>query len=277
MRRLAAFGVTGVTDASVTNDAAQAQLFEAARAAGDLQQRLMLMGGGALPASQAYRTGPVKILLDDDGLGDLEAMAATIAFARAERRPIAVHCVTAVQLAFTLAAFGTEGSRPGDRIEHGGMIDAAAAPEIARLGLCVVTQPSFIAERGDQYRAEIAPDDLPGLYPCASLVRAAIPVGASTDAPYADPDPWAAMAAATRRTTPSGVVLGDAERVDGETALGLFLGTFEAPGGPPRRIAVGAPADLCLLQTPRAPALDAPSAAHVRATIIDGVVVHEAN
>ena len=274
MRTLAAFGVTGVTDASVTNDAAQARLFEAAREAGDLPQRLMLMGGGALPASEAYRTGPVKILLDDDGLGDLDAMAAAFALARAERRAIAVHCVTAVQLAFTLAAFEANGSRPGDRIEHGGMIDAAATAEIARLGLCVVTQPSFIAERGDQYRAEIAPADLAGLYPCASLLRAGIPVAASSDAPYADPDPWAAMAAATRRTTRSGVVLGDAERVDGETALGLFLGPFEAPGGPPRRIAVGAPADLCLLSAPRAAALAAPGAALVRATLIDGVVVY---
>jgi predicted amidohydrolase YtcJ len=277
MRRLAAFGVTGVTDASVTNDAAQARLFEAAREAGDLPQRLMLMGGGVLPTSKAYRTGPVKILLDDDGLGDFDAMAAAFALARAERRAIAVHCVTAVQLAFTLAAFATEGSRPGDRIEHGGMIDPAAAAEIARLGLCVVTQPSFIAERGDQYRAEIAPDELPDLYPCASLLRDGIPVGGSTDAPYADPDPWVAMAAAAKRTTPCGVVLGEGERVDGETALNLFLGPFAAPGGPVRRIAVGAPADLCLLRTPRAPALAAPSAALVRATMIDGMVVHEAD
>jgi len=274
MRKLAAFGVTGVTDASVTNDAAQARLFKAAREAGDLPQRLMLMGGGGLPASEAYRTGPVKILLDDDGLGDLDAIGAAFAFARAERRAVAVHCVTAVQLAFTLAAFEAEGSRPGDRIEHGAMIDTAAAAEIARLGLCVVTQPSFIAERGDQYRAEIAPDDLGSLYPCASLLRAGIPVGASSDAPYADPDPWAGMAAAMKRTTPSGVVLGDVERVDGETALGLFLGTFDTPGGPARRIAVGAPADLCLLRAPRASALATPSAALVRATIIDGVVVH---
>ena len=277
MRTLAAFGVTGVTDASVTNDAAQAQLFKAAREAGDLPQRLMLMGGGAMPTSDAYRVGPVKILLDDDGLGDLHAMAATFAFARGEGRPIAVHCVTAVQLAFTLAAFDAAGSRPGDRIEHGGMIDAAATAEIARLGLCVVTQPSFIAERGDQYRAEIAPDDLTALYPCASLLRAGIAVAASTDAPYTDPDPWAAMAAATKRTTPSGVVLGDAERVDGETALGLFLGPFGAPGGPARWIAVGAPADFCLLRTQRAPAVAMPSAVLVRATIIDGVVVYEKN
>jgi predicted amidohydrolase YtcJ len=274
MRELAAFGITGVTDASVTTDASRARLFETAQAAGDLPQRLMLMSGGALPGSAAYRVGPVKILLDDDGLGDLEGMGAVIAFARAERRAVAVHCVTAAQLAFTLAAFDAAGARPGDRIEHGGMIDVNAAAEIARLDLCVVTQPGFIAERGDQYRIDIAPEEHTSLYPCASLLRAGVPVAASSDAPYTRPDPWAAMTAAMRRRAPSGAVLGEGERVDGETALGLYLGTFDAPGGPARRIAIGAPADLCLLHTPRAAALAAPGASLVRATVIDGVVVH---
>lgn len=277
MRELAAMGVTGVADASAFNDAAQTRLFEAARAAGDLPQKLMLMGAGALPISDAYKVGPVKILLDDDGLGDLDAICATIAFARGGRRAVAVHCVSALQLAFTLAAFETAGARPGDRIEHGGMIDTAATAEIARLGLTVVTQPGFVAERGDQYRADLSPDEISDLYPCASLMRAGVPVAASSDAPYTTPDPWAAMAAAMRRTTREGVVLGADERVDGETALSLYLGAFESPGGPPRRIAVGQPADLCLLRAPRAVALAAPNAEAVRATIIDGVVVHTAD
>jgi predicted amidohydrolase YtcJ len=154
------------------------------------------------------------------------------------------------------------------------MIDAAAAGEIARLGLTVVTQPGFVAERGDQYRTEMTPDEIADLYPCASLLRAGVPVAASSDAPYTSPDPWAAMAAAMRRTTRSGVLLGGGERVDGETALGLYLGFFDAPGGPARRVAVGAVADLCLLRTPRAIALASPSAEAVRATIIDGEVVY---
>ncbi len=273
MRDLAAMGVVGVTDASVSNGAAEARLFDAARTVGDLPQKLMLMGAGALPASAGYRIGPVKILLDDDGLGDVEAKTAVIASARDQRRPVAVHCVTALQLAFALAAFDSAGTRKGDRIEHGGMIGAAAMAEVARLGLCVVTQPGFVAERGDQYRAELAPDELADLYPCASLLRAGVPVAASTDAPYTDPDPWAAMSAAMRRTTRSGQLLGEAERVDGETALGLFLGAFEDPGGPPRRVAPGAAADLCLLRAPRAEALAEPSRAGVRASVIDGVVV----
>jgi predicted amidohydrolase YtcJ len=275
MRELAAFGVVGVTDASASNDAARARIFEAARAAGDMPQSLMLMSAGPLPASQreAYRIGPVKVLLDDDGLGEVEALCQTITQAREQKRAVAVHCVTAVQLAFALAAFEKAGARRGDRIEHGALIDAGAAAQLARLGLSVVTQPAFVSERGDQYRADLSGEELASLYPCASLLKAGVPVAASSDAPYAAPDPWAAMAAAMRRTTPSGAVLGRAERVDGRTALNLFLGGFDDPGGPPRRVAPGAAADLCLLQAPLAVALAAPSRTMVRATVINGQVV----
>jgi predicted amidohydrolase YtcJ len=250
-------------------------LFEAARTAGDLPQRLMLMSAGPLPPSRAYAIGPVKILLDDDGLGDLDGAIATIARARGQGRAVAVHCVTAAQLAFTLAAFEAAGAQAGDRIEHGGVITAAARDEVARLGLAVVTQPGFIAERGDVYRAELEPADLEALYPCASLIAAGIPVAASSDAPYTDPDPWAAMAAAMLRTTPLGAVIGAGERVDARTALSLYLGDFDAPGGAARRVAVGEPAELCLLRTPLAAVLASPSRAFVRATIIAGEIAFD--
>jgi predicted amidohydrolase YtcJ len=69
-------------------------------------------------------------------------------------------------------------------------------------------------------------------------------------------------------------VVGAAERVDARTALDWFLTPLENPAGPPRRVAVGAPADLCLLDVPLEVMLEAPDAAHVRATWIDGVMVH---
>jgi predicted amidohydrolase YtcJ len=274
MRDLLAMGVVGVTDASASNGASEARLFEAARSGGTFPQKLMLMGAGELPASPGYRVGPVKILLDDDGLVDLDGMVRTIAWARTRRRAVAVHCVTALQLAYALAAFGTAGARSGDRIEHGGIIDEAARAQVARLGLTVVTQPGFIAERGDQYRAELEPSEIASLYPCASLLAAGIPVAASSDAPYTNPDPWSAMAAAVQRTTPTGALIGAEERVDGDTALGLYLGALDDPGRP-RRIAPGAAADLCLLRTPRGAALAEPGRHVVRATIIDGVIVYD--
>lgn len=272
---LARRGVTGCADASVTNDQAQAAAFARAVAAGDWRQRLMLMSGGALSAGEgaAFQVGPVKVLLDDDRLPGLDEVAATMAQANAWGRAVAVHCVAAGELAFALAAFRMAGARPGDRIEHGGVIHPAAAGEIAELDLTVVTQPGFVAERGDRYLAEVAAEDLDALYPCASLMRAGIKVAGSSDAPYAAADPWAAMAAAIQRTTRGGRPLGLDERIAPRAALDLFLGDFDDPGGPARRVRAGAAADLCLLRGPLAAALAAPDASWVAATLVGGEVI----
>ncbi|HEY1752626.1 MAG TPA: amidohydrolase family protein [Caulobacteraceae bacterium] len=277
-RRLAAYGITHLTDASVTTDAAAAAHLAAAHRSGELPQRLMLMSGGALtaPGDGALAVGPLKVLLDDHALIDLDDFTGRIRQARAWRRPVAVHCVTAAELALTLAAFETAGARPGDRIEHGGVIPAAAIEPIRAMGLTVVTQPAFVRERGDRYLAEVDPADQPDLYRCASLQAAGVPVAGSSDAPYASPDPWIGMAAAAQRTTLEGRMLGTGEAVDAATALSLYLGDPAAPGGPERRVEVGAAADLCLLRTPLADALAAPGAERIRATVIAGKVVHQA-
>ena len=265
-------GVTAVTDASVTTDASGAALLAEARRAGELPVRLTLMSGGDLrrPADAAFEVGPVKILLDDHALPDFDEMLARVANARAWGRAVAVHCVTAGELALTLAAFETAGARPGDRIEHGSVIPADAIGQILALGLTVVTQPAFIRERGDRYAAEVALRDLDDLYRCASLLAAGAPVAASSDAPYASPDPWLGMAAAMDRRSASGRVLGHGERVSGSSALSLYLGHPAAPGGAPRRVALGAAADLCLLGVPLSEALVSPDAGHVAATLVDG-------
>ncbi|MCU1344563.1 MAG: Amidohydrolase 3, partial [Acidimicrobiia bacterium] len=169
-----------------------------------------------------------------------------------------------------LAAWEAVGVRPGDRVEHGGVIAPEQAGLLAELGLTVVTQPSFVAERGDQYRAEVAPEDQPYLYRCGSLLAAGIAVAGSTDAPYGSSDPWRAMRAAVSRTTASGYPMGPQERIDGARALALFLGPVDRPGGPARRIAVGAPADLCVMRHPWRQVVHDLDAAGVRATVMDG-------
>ncbi len=265
--RLASFGITAVTDASVTTDGAAA----ARLSAGELPQRLTLMSGGELAVSEAYAVGPVKVLLDDHSLPDLDDFIDHIGNARAWRRSVAVHCVTAGELALSLAAFHAAGARPGDRIEHGGVIPEAAIAELKALGLAVVTQSAFIRERGDRYAAQVDVADLPDLYRCASLLRAGVPMAMSSDAPYASPDPWAGVAAAADRRSTGGVRLGPDEAVAPRTALSLYL--RPAPGVPEPRVEMGAPADLVLLRMPLREALAAPDASNVRATWIGGVRV----
>ena len=276
-RALAGFGITAVTDASVTTDDDAALRLAAAHRAGELPQRLTLMSGGPLaaPRAGAFALGPKKVLLDEHDLPPIDDFARWIDEAHAARRTVAVHCVTAAELALTLAAFEAAGARAGDRIEHGGMIPKAAIAQLRALGLTVVTQPIFIRDRGDRYEAEVPVSEQVDLYRCASLMAAGVPIAGSSDAPYGAADPWAAMATAIDRRTKAGRTIAPAERIDPRAALGLYLGDPADPGGPPRRLAVGAPADLCLLKLPLAEALQAPSAGLVAATFVAGEKVWE--
>ncbi len=105
------------------------------------------------------------------------------------------------------------GTVAGDRIEHGAVVPAELRAELARLGLTVVTQPNFVAERGDDYLAEVDPGDQPFLWPCRSLLAAGVAVAAGTDAPFGRPDPWRLVDAAVNRRSPSGAVIGADERL----------------------------------------------------------------
>jgi predicted amidohydrolase YtcJ len=273
---LSAFGVTGVTDASATTDESAAALLSTAGRAGDLPQRLVLMSHGALAAPEdgAYTVGPVKVLLDEHALPDFGEMTDTIARARSWGRTVAFHCVTAAELAFALAGLDTAGALPGDRIEHGSVIPSGAIDSLARLGLTVVTQSGFVMERGDRYLTAMPSDEHDDLYRCASLSAAGIAIAGSSDAPYGSLDPWQGMAAAVARRTAAGRPVGSAEALSPQAALSLYQGDLQRPGAPSRRVAVGQPADLCLLRVPLRDALASLDAQLVAATIIGGRLVH---
>jgi predicted amidohydrolase YtcJ len=269
--RAAAFGVTGFTDATphATRDGA-AELARDLRAAG-VPQRLHLMGARRSTPPADATLGPVKVLLDDDTLPAIDDLAASVRAAHDESRAVAVHCVTRVQLIVALNAFDGAGARAGDRIEHGSVVPTELVDELRRMRLTVVTQPHFVAERGDEYLRDVDAHDVPDLYRCGSLLAAGVSVAAGTDAPFGAPDPWASITAAVTRRTRSGRGLGADERVDVPTALDLYLGAPDAPARP-RAVHVGAPADLCVLHLAwdeLAPAL--PEVA-VRATIIAGAL-----
>jgi len=81
------------------------------------------------------------------------------------------------------------------------------------------------------------------------------------------------MQAAVDRRTAGGHVLGPQESITPEQALALFTSPPYAPGAAPRTIAVGAPADLCLLSAPWSKVRDELSSSLVRATLRDGRIV----
>lgn len=271
---LLAYGVTGLTDATPTERPDDVTLLAAAVADGRIPQRLIITGGPELPAHIApeLERGPVKLVIGDHDLPPLDDLTARIAAAHHYRRPLAIHCVTRVALLLALAAWDDIGSMLGDRVEHAAVAGPEEAARLAAHDITVVTQPGFIAERGDVYLADVDPCDIPDLWPCASLLRHGVAVGGSTDAPFGHADPWRAIAAAMNRRTRQGRVLGHQERIAPRRALCLFLTPPHDPGGSPRRLAVGEAADLCLLHLPLNEALRRPSHEHVAATIRQGTL-----
>ena len=212
---------------------------------------------------------PVKIVVGDHDLPTIDDLVAAFVRVRRLRRNVAVHCVTRVGLLLALTAWEDIGSLPGDRIEHGAVIPLELIGTIADLGLTVVTQPWFAHQRGDQYLADVDAEDVSGLWRCGSLIDAGMAVGGSTDAPFGDADPWRAVVAATERLTSSGAPIGLGERI-ASRVLDMFLTSPHDPGGKLRRIAVGEPAELCILSAPLAEVLGAPSSTLVRATYANG-------
>jgi predicted amidohydrolase YtcJ len=251
-RQLARLGVTGVTDATPTNAARELAVFTEAVARGELLQQVVVMGTLELPVPSDPRItrGALKIRLLDHDLPPFDALVRDIVSAHAEARSVAIHCVTRAELVLAAGALLAAGHHPGDRIEHASVAPPDAIELLARLPLTVVTQPGFVYERGDAYARDVPAADRPWLYRGRGFLEAGIPLGGGTDAPFGAADPWAAMQAAVDRRSAGGVRLGGDEALTPERALALFTSAPEAPGGPPRRVAPGAPADLCLLDRP---------------------------
>ncbi len=256
-QRLASFGITGVTDA--TPDLAPSARH--ALTTGGLKQRLMLLGD---PDGAA----PFKIVVADHVLPSWDELAERVRSVRP--RPVALHAVTRAALVLVLGVLESLGVVAGDRIEHAAVAPPQLAEWIARLGPPVVTQPSFVRQRGDEYLDRVDDEDLPHLWPYRSLLEAGVRVACSSDAPYGDLDPWASIAAATGRTSLGGRAVGPDQAVPAGAALCGYLGSAGDPGGTARSVVRGVPADLVLLDRPLAAALADPGSVSVRGTWISG-------
>lgn len=187
-----------------------------------------------------------------------------------------MHCVTLVELMLAVTALQAAGVQAGDRLEHAALASMEAVDLVREAGLRVVTQPNFIFERGDVYLASLPVDEVEGLYRAGSLVAAGVAVGAGSDAPYGDPDPWRAIAVALDRRTRAGHLLGAAERLAPATVLDLYCSHPLRPGGARRRLEAGGVADLCVLDRPLARVFADAAAVDVRLTVARGRVIHSA-
>jgi predicted amidohydrolase YtcJ len=273
-QELASYGVTALTDATPTRSADEYTPLLEAHANDRLPQRLQVMTG----SPNASCVGPlsaVKILLDEANPLDLDALSNLIAASHVAGLPVAIHLTDRSMTWLALAAWSDVGARPGDRIEHGAVLDNDAVERVASLGLIVVTNPALAAIRGDDHARDTASADRDHLWRCGSLMDAGIAVRGGTDAPYGPPDPWRSIAAAITRRTPKGGPIGTDRPLQPLDALGLFATT------PRRPLRVGDPADLCLLtgtlDDVLAQVTTSPGHNPVLATVIAGRIVHAAS
>ncbi len=255
-RELASFGVTHVTDATPSNDmAASAWLQEHCP-----YQDVYAMG------SERLGSGHLKLILDDYQLPDFTVCCQRIQAAHKQGRPVAIHCVSAVEVVFAVAALDEVGTMTGDRLEHGTELSRQVIHKIARLNLKVVPNPNFLLTRGDQYLKDNEEAVLKTLFPLRSLVDEGVPLTGGTDAPFGESDPWQAMRAAKDRLTRNGVEIGAHEAIEPEDARAMFS---VAP-----QIALKQPADLMLLKRPWSSARLRLSSQDVRATFRCGELTY---
>jgi predicted amidohydrolase YtcJ len=273
---LARCGVTGVTDMTPRNAAANATHVSRQVRRGALVQRCVLAGALALAEAEpdGWAIGPAKLHLHEAALPEFDDAVAFTAAAHRQGRAVAIHCVSEVELVFALAVLEEAGALPGNRIEHASIASPDLVARMAALGLAVCVQPHFVAERGDRYLADVAPRHHPDLYRLRSLIDAGLPLAGGSDAPFASADPWRAMAAAVSRQTREEQIIGAAEALTPEEALALYLAD-PADLARQRRIAPGEPADLCLLDRPWREARLNLSAQAVRTTVVSGRLVHD--
>jgi predicted amidohydrolase YtcJ len=269
-QRLVRFGVTGVTDATPGQGLSDVESLAAACRSGELRQRLHCMADRDVGDVPDITVGPVKVILDDDAL-DLEQLESTAHQCHSRGRGVAVHCVTDSQLVITIAALQSAGTHPLDRVEHAAMVPDDSLDDLAALGVTVVTQPNFVVERGDAYLSEVPSAAQHQLWRLRSLLRHKISVALSTDMPFGDGDPWAAMRAAVHRATTSGAMLGADERVAPLAALTKFLGRPDRPAES-RTVQPGQPGDLCVLGAPPQEVLAELNSGMVTTTIIGGEI-----
>ncbi|MDG2003703.1 MAG: amidohydrolase family protein [Novosphingobium sp.] len=275
-RELASFGIVGMTDMSPGNDPAMAAHFAAQMGSGALTQQLHLAGNLDLADGEPgpWHIGAAKLHLHEAALPEFENAVHFIRAAHDQSRAAAIHCVSEVELVFALAALEEVGTLRGDRIEHASVASPELVDRIAELGLWVCVQPHFVAERGDRYLVDVEQRHHGDLYRLRGLAEADIPLAGGSDAPFGSADPWAAMSAAMSRTTSEGRRITPNEALSAEAALALYLAAPDDLTSQ-RGIAIGEPADLCLLTRPWNEAKEDLGSIEVAATFVSGRLIHQ--
>ncbi len=226
--RLISLGITSIQDASPVNGPDQWKRFEDWKNRGALHPRVTMMSGLTtfLEARRSHcksrhiqekdlKLGGVKIIADEvtgrlnPSQKELNEVMARIHSAGCQA---AIHAIeqTVVEAAGNAIASATEKGPVRDhrhRIEHCSVCPPALLRRLAGLGIVIVTQPSFLYYSGDRYLQAVSFDDMKHLYALQPMLQQGLRVGAGSDFPIADPNPWISIYAAVTRRTESNAAI----------------------------------------------------------------------
>ena len=259
---LARCGVTHVDEVTASNDASRVALLADAVARGDIPQRVRAFVADPDEAGPARRAGGghvtiagVKLLARSTDEVHDASFADRLRRARLQGLSVAVHAVEPDVVVAVLDALASAPPRTGgddvpDRLEHASLCPPEVVRRIASAGVAVVSQPAFVAWRGDKYLREVEEPLREWLYPLRDLRRAGVTVAAGSDAPVAPLDPRIGLDGAVRRTTRGGGIVAAGQALDERDALDLYTSAPARLRGArgPYGIARGAAADVLVVE-----------------------------
>lgn len=220
--QLLAHGITGVLDASVTNDFNVWKRWKSWQERGwfplglrmfwGLEQVLKHLDQGCdLPEE----VRGAKIVLEEDGLHAewIRQMEDWWGRLFAKGIPVAVHVMDEATLLVVLELlrrFEVDAARLRGpiRLEHASVCAPEWDEELLRLGVWIATQPGFVYYRGDKYWREFPEEVHDWLYPVGRWLEKGIPVLATSDAPVSPPQVFQHLASISDRLTRGGRALG---------------------------------------------------------------------
>ena len=197
---------------------------------------IKIFNDGSLIGRTAAVSQPYADLPDTAGflLKSAETIHEQVRLAHAGGWQVAMHAIgdRAIEVGLDAieSAMGSEAARFRPRLEHCGILRPDLIERIRRLGVVIVTQPRFITELGDGFRAALGEERLKLTYPFAGLRD--LPVAFSSDRPVVQGAPLLGIEAAVTEQTGSGAAYVPQEAITTEEALrwytqGAAYSTFE--------------------------------------------------
>ena len=309
-RRLFAAGITSAGDTYVSPPLLR--LYRAALAAGALLPRVTAYRGSAAglfaPVGERERDAdpfqPAGVKLFTDGGGNTtattlacgheqrgrrwlfhgqEALDELVSAAVGRDEQVAIHA--AGDMAVTMALTALERARraqpsrqPRLRIEHGVLLSSALIERLRAVSATLVVQPLSVTYHADKLATAPLAEGLRQL-PLRDLLRAGVPVAASSDSSCYPLDPLLSVWAAVTRRTRAGYVANPEQRLTVEEALTLATtGAAHALGREDELgvLAPGRAADFVVLSAdPRATPPDDLRRLTVQATYLAGSCVYD--